>query len=226
MLKADMHMHSREDQKDIVDYTAKELIDHLASLNFNVMALTFHDQSFKSEEAEKYAKSKGIIIIPGIERRIEGVDILIYNVPHEKVIGMKTLDDLKKIKSRTSLIITPHPFFGRASIGKKLEKYIDVIDGIEHSSYYSKLINRNKQAVKIAKKFNKPLVGNSDAHYLYQIGSNYTLIDAEKTIDSVIKAIKENKIKLETNPIPMSKFIKIFVNLIFLAPFKELKRKF
>jgi len=97
MLKADMHMHSREDQKDIVDYTAKELIDHLASLNFNVMALTFHDQSFKSEEAEKYAKSKGIIIIPGIERRIEGVDILIYNVPHEKVIGMKTLDDLKKI---------------------------------------------------------------------------------------------------------------------------------
>ena len=57
MLKADMHMHSREDQKDIVDYTAKELIDHLASLNFNVMALTFHDQSFKSEEAE--AKEAG-----------------------------------------------------------------------------------------------------------------------------------------------------------------------
>ncbi len=225
MLKADMHMHSREDKRDVVDYTAKELIDRLASLNFNVMSFTFHDQSFKSEEIEKYAKSKDILIIPGIERRIQGMDILIYNVPHEKVIGMKTLDDLKKIKNKNSLIIAPHPFFGIVSIGKKLEKYIDVIDGIEHSSYYSILINRNKKAIKIAKKFNKPLVGNSDAHYLYQIGSNYTLIDAEKNIDSVIQAIKNNKIKLETRTISLAKFIRIFISLVFLAPIKGLKRR-
>ncbi len=225
MLKADMHMHSREDRRDVVDYTAKELIDYLASLNFDVMSFTFHDQSFKSKEIEKYAKSKGILIIPGIERRIEGIDILIYNVPHEKAMEVKTLEDLKKIKNKNSLIIAPHPFFVINSIGKKIERYIDDVDGLEHSSYYTRLVNRNRKALEIAKKHNKPVVGNTDAHYLFQIGSNYTLIDAEKNVDSVIKAIKENKVKLETRPISFSKFFKIFFSLVFLAPIKELKRR-
>lgn len=225
MLKADMHMHSKEDKKDMVGYTAKELVDHLASLNFDVMAFTFHDQSFKSEEIVEYAKSKGIIVIPGIERRIEGVDILMYNVEHDKAMKVKTLKDLKNIKSEKSLIIAPHPFFFISSIGKDIEEYINYIDGIEHSAYYTNLLNRNKPALKIAKKYHKPMVGNSDAHYLYQIGTNYTWVDAEKNIEGVIRAIKKNKIQLNTQPISLFKFIKIFADLIFLAPLKGLKRK-
>src|SRR3989344_2583161 len=134
-----------------------------------------------------------------------------------RVIGVSRRD--------ISLIIAPHPFFFISSIGKDIEEYINYIDGIEHSAYYTNLLNRNKPALKIAKKYHKPMVGNSDAHYLYQIGTNYTLVDAEKNIEGVIRAIKKNKIQLNTQPISLFKFIKIFADLIFLAPLKGLKRK-
>ena len=43
MLKADFHTHVREDPRDEIGYTAKQLIAHAATLRFDVLAITCHD---------------------------------------------------------------------------------------------------------------------------------------------------------------------------------------
>ena len=68
---------------------------------------------------------------------------------------------------------------------------IDVFDAIEYSCFYVKLINKNKKAVKIAKKYKKALIGTSDAHYLWQMNNTYSLINSKKDILSVINAVKK-----------------------------------
>ena len=55
---------------------------------------------------------------------------------------------------------------------------------------YFRFIDFNRKAKKVAKRFDLPLVGSSDTHSLRQLGSTYSLINAEKKVDSVIKAIK------------------------------------
>lgn len=226
MLKADLHLHAREDKQDAVRYTVKELIDHMASKNFNVIALTFHDQSYNSEEMNKYAKSKGILIIPGIERTIKGRHVLIYNLDPKKAEEIKDFEDLNKIKKDNILIITPHPYFYICSVGDKiLRKYINCFDAIEYSSFYQNFYNRNKPGIKTAKEFNKPIIGNTDAHDLRQIDNTYTLIDSKQEINSIIKAIKSNKVKLVTKPLPLSIFFKTLIDMILLSPIKKYRRR-
>lgn len=225
MLKVDLHLHAKEDARDTVKYTVKELIDHMTSLGFNVIALTFHDQSYRSEEMNKYAASKGITIIPAIERTIEKTHVLIYNLDPKKAESIKTFEDLKKIKSNNVLVIAPHPFFFLHSIGKRLDKHIECFDALEYSSFYQAFFNRNKLGIKAAKKYNLPLVGGTDAHRLSQIGYTYTLIDSKKNITSIINAIKSNKIQLVTKPLSFPFFFKTLFDILLLSPIKEFKRR-
>jgi len=63
------------------------------------------------------------------------------------------------------------------------------------------MINFNQRAVEVSQSFGFPLVGNSDAHFLSQLGTTYSLIYAEKNLESVFAAIRQNKIKVATRPL-------------------------
>ena len=202
MLKADLHIHTNEDAKEKqIKYNAKELIDKASKEGFEVLSFTFHDQYFYPKDIVEYANKKGILLIPGIEKVIEGKDVLIYNIKEEELEHIKTIKDLKKL-NKNSLVIAPHPYFILSQcLGKKLEKNIDLFDGIEYSFFYNKLINRNKKAIKIGKKFNKPIIGNSDLHDLRFFNRTFTYVNSKKNINDFIKAIKKGDVKIETKPL-------------------------
>jgi len=221
LLKADLHLHTKEDPQDKINYSAKELINYMSKLNFDVISITNHNKITYSEELADYARKKNILLIPGVEKTIQEKHILFYNVSQEEINDIKELDDIKKIKHKKNLIVAAHPFFIINSLGPKLLKYISLFDAVEYSHFYIKMINFNRKAVKISKKFNKPLLGTSDSHFLFQTGYTYSLINSEKKINSVLKAIKENKVSIRTKPLPIHKF---FFMVIFII--KDKIRKF
>ena len=224
-LKTDFHLHSKEDPHDVISYTARELIDHLASRGYNAISLTFHDAPGYTQELADYAKEKGITLLPGVERTIEGAHILLLNVTNEEISQVHTLEDLKKIKREDTLIIPSHPFFFLNALGKRLEKNLDVIDGIEYCHFYLPFLNLNKKSVALSKKYKKPLIGNSDSHYLFQAGHTYSIVDAEKnTIPAIIKAIKQGNVEVVTKPLDFLSFFKVSFALFILMPFKIWKR--
>ncbi|MBC8500671.1 MAG: PHP domain-containing protein [Nanoarchaeota archaeon] len=209
MLKADLHLHAGEDKTHKLKYSSKELIDHAAKLGFEVLAFTLHKDVFYNKEIADYAKKKGILLIPGVERYIEGKEVLIYNVIQEQAEKLNTFEDLREFRKKNNvLIIAPHPFFKRPScLGKKLVENIDLFDAIEYSHFYLPFLNLNKKAVNIARKHSLPMIGNSDTHHLVQLGMTCSLIDSKKDLNSVFEAIKKGKISLKTKPAPLGYFI-------------------
>jgi predicted metal-dependent phosphoesterase TrpH len=229
-LKAELHAHSSEDPMDELSYDIYKLIDHAKSLNYDVLAITLHERVLEGKEflsASRYAKSKGILLIPGCEAMIEGKHVLLYNIKDSERKKIMTFNDLRVFKKniqktkREILIIAPHPYFyitGSTHLGQKLLKNIDLFDAIEYHYFYSKIFNLNIKAVKMAKQYKKPMVGDCDVHFLDAIGSTYSLINSQYvTINSVIKAIKKGRVKVKTIPINTSNILvtglKHFFNL-------------
>ena len=217
MLKVQLHIHTSEDKLDgDLGYNAKELIDNAEKLGFDVLAFTFHEDFFYPKDIVEYAKKKGILLIPGIELKVEGKHVLVYGVKENlKVDKIKDLKNLKNV-----LVVAAHPYFPREHcLHGKLIKNIDVFDAIEYSSFYLGFWNFNKRAVKAAKKFNKVLIGNGDVHDLRILDKTYSLVDAEKNIESVLNAIKKGKVEIKTRPLKLLFFtfymLRIHLKMVF-----------
>lgn len=157
---------------------------------------------------KSYAKKHGILLIPGIEADIEGKEILLLNV---KKYDIRKISDLHKLRKQNILVAAPHPFYPKIKcLHSKLIKNINNFDAIEYCHFYLKSFNPfNKKALKIARSYNKPLIGTSDAHSLYQMNHTYSLINAKQNIDSILEAIRKKKIMVKTEPLPFKQYFAI-----------------
>ena len=98
MLKAEFHTHVKGDPQDNISYSAKQLVDKAAELNYDVLAITCHNWVYEDQSIEEYAKNKNIILFRGIERDIENKHTLLYNITNDEAQKIFTFTDLKKAK--------------------------------------------------------------------------------------------------------------------------------
>ena len=197
MLKTDLHLHASEDKGEeyTLKYSAKNIIDKAAKLNFDVLAFTFHNNIFYPRKLINYAKQKGILLIQGIEKTIEGKHVLLYNIGKKELSKIKTLQDLKNLKENV-LVIAAHPFsIHKTSLKKKLKKNISSFDALEYCPLCNIVSKWNQKTLDLAKKHKKSVIVNSDSHRIKDFGSNFSLINSEKNVDSVIRAIKKGRIE-------------------------------
>src|SRR5881397_3418556 len=134
-IKLDLHIHTLDDPKDAVDYTAHQLLERARTLGFRVLAITLHDAVFNRQEVFADAAAMGILLISAAEVRLCGADVIVLNVTGEEIARLKDFDDLRRLRARrgTSVFtIAAHPFyvFG-SSIGSRLFAEIDCFDAIE-----------------------------------------------------------------------------------------------
>lgn len=212
MLKAELHCHVKGDPIDLwITYSAHDLLDQLSSLGYDVVAITPHTRLFSDPDVESYARSLGIVLLRGIEARIEHRDVLIYNCD-ESAQRLKTWDDLEAFRAQhpEALVIAPHPFFPRG-VRRMIFERPDLFDAWEWSTFYSRTINMNRKVGRLARSYGKPLVGTGDIHSLDQAGRTFTMIDAERSIDSIVDAIKRGAVRLETRPMSTWELLRIFV---------------
>jgi predicted metal-dependent phosphoesterase TrpH len=199
-LKADLHLHTAEDPLDRIRYTAKELITKAAEEGFDVISITNHHQMTFNQDLYSYAQERRILLIPGIELAIKRRHVLVLNPPPHKKCS--DFFSLSKLRRPETLIIAPHPYFpGTYSLNGYLLKHRTLFDALEYCHFYSPMINFNQRAVEVSQFFGLPLVGNSDAHFLSQLGTTYSLIYAEKNLEAIFSAIRQNKIKVATRPL-------------------------
>ncbi len=203
--KASLHIHAREDkgEKYNIKYNVYQLIDKAKYFDFKILAFTFHDNLFIDKKCFDYAKSKGILLIPGIEKSIfdkerNKTHVIILN-PDKKVEEIKSWEDLFKYKKNKSniFVMLAHPFFPFINIKEKVfKKNVDVFDAIEHSWAYSKKINFNRKAERLANEYNKPFIATADLHNLRHLNHDYTIIEPkELTIESVFSELKKGRIE-------------------------------
>jgi len=212
MLKSDLHIHTNNDPFEFfIKYNAEQLIDHASKLGFNVISIVGHNCMPYTKRLAKYAEKKGILLIPGVEMSLEKKHVLVYNAKPCDLEGIKKIRDLKRLRKNPNvLIIAAHPFFMyRSCLKERLLENMGLFDAIEYVHFYRKQINLNRKAERVAKRFNKPLVGNSDAHNLWQIDYTFSLIDSKPDLKSVISAIKSGNVKVATKPLPLNVFLRV-----------------
>ncbi|MGM5483791.1 MAG: PHP domain-containing protein [Nanobdellota archaeon] len=201
MLKAELHTHIKDDPKDIhIKYNVYDLIRDAIRKKFDVIAVTMHDKFFDNKLATDFARKRGILLIPGIEKTIKGKHVLILNCDNEaeNIEDFDSLREYKK-KNKDCLIIAPHPFHKTSfCLGVEVLRYFDVFDAWEFSYFYMKYFNPNKTLLKYSKDLRVPLVGDSDVHDLKDLGRTYSLIDSDKDVYSVLNAIRNNDVKVAT----------------------------
>jgi hypothetical protein len=214
-LKVDFHTHTADDPQDYISFSSTELIDRAQRLGFDALAITNHDVVTYSPALERFAGERGILLIPGAELTLSRKHVIVINPELKGYQKIKTLEDLAKIKNDRNLIIAPHPFYpGFKCLKSDLEAHLPSFDAVEFSFFYSRYINRNKKAVDLAREHHRPLVGSSDCHSIWQIGSTYTLVEAEKNISSIITAVKEGRVEIETAPLSLPAMVRVGINFV------------
>src|SRR5438132_866912 len=114
-IKLDLHIHTLDDPKDVIDYSAHQLLKRAKELGFGVLAITLHDAVFDRAEVFADAAAMGILLIPAAEVRLQGADAILLNVTASEVAGLKNFEDLRQLRARRGISATADPS-GRGSI--------------------------------------------------------------------------------------------------------------
>jgi predicted metal-dependent phosphoesterase TrpH len=229
-IRIDLHIHTLDDPKDAVDYSAHQLLERARVLGFRVLAITLHDAVFDRPEVFADAAAMGILLIPAAEMRLHGADVIVLNVSAEEMAELKSFDDLRRLRARRGdsiFTIAPHPFykFG-GSIGSRLFQEIDCFDAIEFCHFHIGLFNPNRRAKRVASRFGKPLIATSDAHRLHAFGRHYTSIPRPSalTLENVFAALRSGPLRLTSPPCSFAALVSA-IYFVFLAHPFRVRRK-
>lgn len=193
MYKMDSHIHSEysPDSKSKIE----DIIKIAESREIDIIAISDHNTVDGSKAAQKLTKDKEIFVMPSIEiSALEG-HIIGYGCQENIKRDLSATETIDLIHEQGGLAIIPHPYcFYRHGLLCKAN-YKDLkIDAIETKNARFIVGYCNNKAKKLSKKEKLPGLGASDAHYYKFVGDCYSKIDCEKDIDSVLKAIKKNKV--------------------------------
>lgn len=199
-LKADLHIHTAEDPRHQISYTARDLISIAADAGYDVLAITNHQCLTFGKRLYSYAKERGILLIPGMEVTLRRRHVVLLNPPSGR--SFPDFSSLLAMQRPDALVLAPHPYFPNPySLNGLLLKHLRYFHAIEYCHFYSQGINFNQMALRVSEAHGIPVVGNSDAHFLSQFGTTYSLLHAEKDPESIFQAIREGRSEVVSRPL-------------------------
>ena len=219
MLKIDLHTHTADDPVDRIPHTTTQLIDRAAMLGYDALAVTLHDRQLDIRPYAAYAADRGIVLLPGIERTIEGKHVLLINF-HRGAEGVRTFDDLARLKAAAkgepAVVVAPHPFFPlRSCLRGQLDRHAGLFDAVEYNAMFTRTLNFNARAERWARARGLPVVGNGDVHRLSQLGTTYSLVDAQPEADAICHAILSGRVTFVRRPIGYHKAAAVLADMLF-----------
>jgi predicted metal-dependent phosphoesterase TrpH len=226
VLKVELHTHTADDPVDRIPHSSTALIDRAAALGFDALAITLHERQLDVRWLVPYAAERGIVLIPGVERSIEGRHVLLLNFPR-LAENIRTFDDLGRLKQHhpQGLVVAPHPFFpGATCLGRQLDAHAGLFDAVEWNAMYTRHVNFNERAWHWAATHGKPLVANGDVHRLEQLGTAFSLVDATPDAETICRAVRAGRVVIQTEAITLARAVWTMADL-FVADLMQRSRR-
>jgi predicted metal-dependent phosphoesterase TrpH len=214
VLKVELHAHSADDPLDAIPHTTAQLIERAAEMGYQALAVTLHDRQLDVRQYASFAAERRVTLIPGIERTIQGKHVLLLNFSRASE-DVRSFADLAALKRREAgLVIAPHPFFpGSTCLQGLMDRHADLFDAVEYNAMFTASLNFNVAAERWARDHGKPMTGNGDIHRLRQLGTTWSLVEAEPQADAICAAIRAGAVQVEATPRSWASAIGIMADL-------------
>lgn len=212
-MRIDLHTHSYYSKDGI--FSPEEIIKAAKKKGLDGIALTDHDTGKGWDKAMSAAKKLGVLLILGEEIKIkkqgkEVGEILGYFLKEEINPKGKSIEEIiGEIKKQGGIAIISHPFNWRKPF-LELEKYKNLVDGIEVLNSRSQTKRGNKMALDFAQKNNLVMIAGSDAHSGFEVGSAYIEVKANN-LEELKEAILKKEVKILGKESPI--FVQIFATI-------------
>jgi predicted metal-dependent phosphoesterase TrpH len=190
MLKCDLHVHSNFSRDG--ESRVEDILRRAEQVGLDAIAITDHD----TVEGSLYARRirSPVLVIPGIEVSTRQGHIIVLGIDTPLPPRRDVMETIAEARARGGLVILPHPYhMWRHGVARKMKGSIRAVDAVE--AFNSRYIvgTANRKAALMARRYQKPCVGGSDAHHARFVGFGVTYIDAEPTVASILSAIREGK---------------------------------
>jgi len=131
---------------------------------------------------------RGIAVVPGIEVTTDSGHVIILGL-EDPPLSKDVRDVIDRAHAIGGLVVAPHPFdFTRQSLGDGCGSLsIDLVETLNGKCNAA----TNRLAKEYAGYMKIPAVGGSDAHERKEIGSAFTLLEAEKEPESILEALRK-----------------------------------
>jgi predicted metal-dependent phosphoesterase TrpH len=193
-LKIDLHVHTCYSLDSSI--TLKQVVSFAKKRGLDGVAITDHD----TVKGALKLKTRDILIVPGIEVSTLNGHLLGLNVttPIPAKLGIE--ETIHLIHEAGGIAVAPHPTaFYKSPPSRRVSSY-DAVEVMNASSVpFSVLTYFSKR---FAEGLGLPQTGGSDSHYAPEIGSAYTVVEADAAVDEIVSAIKNGDVYPRGRGIP------------------------
>ena len=186
----DLHIHSKYSIDCVTP--PKEILRQAHKLGLSGIAITDHGTVKGGLETRKANTSKDLEVIVGTEVNTDAGDLMGLFV-HEEIKAKHWGDFVRQVHAQGGIVVLPHPFRGHR-LSDDLVRAVDAIETMNGKTWAS----ANRNAMELARKFGKPTIGGSDAHFHKEVGSCVTLVDGH----DLKKAILSGKVSAKGTHAP------------------------
>ena len=205
MKKYNIHLHTKYSRCSNCE--PKKILEVTKKQGFSGIAITDHNTIEGALETKRLNKDKNFEVIIGEEVSTDMGHVLVYYVKTEIKPG-KVEDVIREARRQNAICVLAHPYkllqgkIGklikhrdlRKSMSEKNSEKIDLFDAIEGFNARCLLERENILSQKLARKYNKPMIAGSDAHFRDEICNAWIEFDDKYTLR---QAILKDKIKLK-----------------------------
>lgn len=194
-LRIDLHLHTTLSQDSTV--TLEEAIGGCQGLGLDGFAATNHDVLTRIPESAPV--DSGLIILPGIEIKAEGIHIGAFDINEliEGNLGLGETIDRIHDQGGFAVICHAHSVL-RTWLNRKniVEAGFDLVEVSNAYQFpYRMMVEMNRR---LARRLRLPETGGSDSHIPGTVGRAYTVLEAEeRSTDGVLDALRKGRCRGE-----------------------------
>jgi predicted metal-dependent phosphoesterase TrpH len=191
-LKIDLHVHTNV-SSPCSFMTPRGAIRRAAETGLDAICVTEHDEIAGAEVACELGRKLGFPVFKGIEIYTEFGDMLVYGLYRDPPGWRTPFAELLEMCRGVGAVIAPaHSCrvtgeLERIHGTQKADWLLNSVDAIEtHNGGCTP--GGNRAAQELARRYNLPGIGGSDAHYEFQIGRCFTEFEGDVRTDQELVA--------------------------------------
>ena len=199
----DPHVHSTYSNDSRM--TPQEIIERSRKIGLDAVAITDHDSIKGSMEGIKESRGfDDFVVIPAMEVSTAKGHIVALGIQEEIKPRLSPEETIDMIREQGGIAVVPHPF---VRYREGLCDYVKTLDMDAIETLNSRYIfgYSNWKAKKLAEEREIPQIGSSDAHFPGAIGSCITELDADCSVDRILKGILSGETRVfgDRTPLPL-----------------------